>query len=498
MARRALVFLLVLILSGGFVSTSTVAAVEAEKSKASQEDYYELYKVLVDTMDQVERNYVKEVDRRELIEAAIEGVLGKLDPYSTYINPEDMGSFRSNVESEFGGIGIQISVTPAGELKVLSPLVGTPAYRAGMLAGDRIVEIEGETTEDTTLEEAVRRLKGEEGTKVKLVVIHLGSSERVEVEITREIIHVDTVMGNSRKSDDTWDFMLEPKQSIGYVRVQAFSRGTAKEIRRALEELKSGNFRGLILDLRFNPGGLLSSAIEVSDLFIADGRIVSTKGRGTPERIWNARKPGTHKGFPMVVLVNRYSASASEIVSACLQDHKRAVVMGERTWGKGSVQNVIELEDGRSALKLTTASYRRPSGKNIDRLSAAKDKDEWGVTPDEGYQLRLSDSEMRRMVEDRRQRDVLRPHTDKPAEKPAEKPAKEPAEKPAEEPAEKPAEEPADKAEDDPAEGDSSAEPEDASEDADAKPNLLQDPPFVDRQLKMAVDYLTGELARAD
>ena len=147
--------------------------------------------------------------------------------------------------------------------------------------------------------------------------------------------------------------------------------------------------RGLILDLRFNPGGLLAAAIEVSDLFIATGRIVSTKGRNSPERVWDAQKEGTFDGFPMVVLVNRYSASASEIVAACLQDHKRAVIVGERTWGKGSVQNVIELEDGHSALKLTTAGYRRPSGKNIHRFPDAKESDEWGVMPDNGYEVKL-------------------------------------------------------------------------------------------------------------
>ena len=188
----------------------------------------------------------------------------------------------------------------------------------------------------------------------------------------------------------------------------AFSRDTAGELQRALEQLQSAGMRGLILDLRFNPGGLLNAAIEVSDLFISEGRIVSTKGRSTPERSWDAHKAGTFEGFPMVVLVNRFSASASEIVSACLQDHKRAVIMGERTWGKGSVQSVIELEDGKSALKLTTAAYFRPSGKNIHRFPDAKDQDEWGVMPDKGFELKLSDKEIVELIQDRRNRDILR------------------------------------------------------------------------------------------
>ena len=162
--------------------------------------------------------------------------------------------------------------------------------------------------------------------------------------------------------------------------------------------------------MRFNPGGLLRSAIEVSNLFISRGRIVSTKGRNTPERVWDAHGSAVFEGFPLVVLVNHYSASASEIVSACLQDHKRAVIMGERTWGKGSVQNIIELENGRSALKLTTAAYKRPSGKNIHRFPNSKDKDEWGVMPDLGYELGLNERETHEMLVDRRNRDIIAAH----------------------------------------------------------------------------------------
>ncbi len=166
--------------------------------------------------------------------------------------------------------------------------------------------------------------------------------------VTREVIHVQTVLGDHRKTDDSWDYMLDAKKRIGYIRLTGFSRNTAAELRQALKQLKEQDLKGLILDLRFNPGGLLSSAIEICDMFVADGRIVSTKGRNTPERVWDAKKDGTYEGFAMVVLVNRFSASASEIVAACLQDHKRAVVIGERTWGKGSVQNVIELERART------------------------------------------------------------------------------------------------------------------------------------------------------
>ncbi len=222
-------------------------------------------------------------------------------------------------------------------------------------------------------------------------------------------------MGDRRKGDDAWDFMLDHDKHIGYIRISAFSRDTAQDVKKALVELQKEGMKGLIVDLRFNPGGLLNSAIEVSDLFISDGRIVSTKGRNTAERTWNAEKEGTFDGFPMVVLVNHYSASASEILSACLQDHKRAVVIGERTWGKGSVQNVIELEGGKSALKLTTASYIRPSGKNIHRFPDSKEGDEWGVMPDAGFELSLNARQTERLVRDRRQRDILLSKHDEPA-----------------------------------------------------------------------------------
>jgi len=382
----------------------------AEQQKQEDEDYYELYRAFADTIDQVERNYVKDVSRRELLEAAIKGVMSKLDPHSSYIAPEELTGFKTSVESQFGGIGIQITVDD-GQLKVLSPLVGTPAYRAGIQSGDRIVKIDGQPTAGLSIDEAVKRLKGEAGTTVTLTFVHAGDSKEQTATVHREVVRVETVMGDQRNKDDAWDFMLDADKKIGYIRISAFSRDTAADLKKAVEDLQNHKLKGLILDLRFNPGGLLNSAIEVSDLFLPDGRIVSTAGRNIAERSWDATKPGTFEGFPMVVLVNRYSASASEIVSAALQDHQRAVIIGERTWGKGSVQNVIELEHGKAALKLTTASYQRPSGKNIHRFPDAKETDEWGVRPNDGYEVRLTDGEMFRLISERRQRDVLAVHS---------------------------------------------------------------------------------------
>jgi carboxyl-terminal processing protease len=520
MARcRALRLALVLIAA----ALSGPGLLQADEPRKPSEDDYELYQIFADTLDQVERNYVKDISRRELMEAAIQGVLNKLDPYSNYISPDEIGRFKTTVESQFGGIGIQIGMEQ-GQLKIISPLVGTPAYRAGLEAGDAILEIEGKSTEGLQIDEAVKRLKGEAGTKVTLAVRHARTGERETVTITREMVHIETVLGDHRKSDDAWDFMLDHDKRIGYIRISAFSRDTAEDVKKALVELKNQGLKGLIVDLRFNPGGLLSSAIEVSDLFVTDGRIVSTKGRNVPERSWDAEAEGTFEGFPMAVLVNHFSASASEIFSACLQDHKRAVIIGERTWGKGSVQNVIELEGGKSALKLTTASYHRPSGKNIDRGPDAKDSDEWGVMPDPGFELALNARQTERLIRYRRDRDILRKHSD--GEKKPDEVAKADAEDPEtkqgdaakseETKREAPAEPKAEDAkpgepepgEPKPDEAKPSAPDKPESDDApDGSPQpqkpaqalhdeASQSP--VDPQLEKAISFLTQELARAN
>lgn len=394
------------------VATSVILSclfngLKADDTATDEVSDYELMKLFVDTFQQIETNYVREVDRRQLTEAAIRGMLQELDRYSAFIPPQSVRRFTQMVEQEFGGIGITVN-SRRNQLVVVSPLPGTPAYRAGIRAGDAIIEVNGESTEGVTLNEAVRLLQGPVGRPVKLKVVHPTESDPVEMEIIRQIIKAPTVRGERYTADGEWDFMLQQEPRIGYVRMTNFSRYTPDEIRAAIDQLVAQDVEGVVLDLRFNPGGLLEAAIEIADMFLDEGGIVSVRGRNVPERSWDAKKKNTYRKFPLTVLVNSYSASASEVLSACLQDNDRATIVGERTWGKGSVQNVIRMEDGESALKLTTASYHRPSGINIHRFPRMKASEQWGVTPDDGFVIPYSVSEWREWNRDRDQRDVLR------------------------------------------------------------------------------------------
>ena len=448
---------------------------EGEGESRKEPDYYEFFSVLIDSLDQIERNYVHEVDRRELLEAAIDGMLENLDPYSDYISPDEVEKFNSSVESEFGGIGIQVALRN-DRVRVISPLVGTPAYREGIEAGDLIYSIDGKSTKGLSLDDVVHLIKGELGTRVELKLVKVRTGENQIVSVTREVVHVDTVLGDVRDADDSWDFMFDAQQKIGYIRITSFSRDTARQVREAMEDLNKNNLRGLVLDLRFNPGGLLTAAVDVSDLFISRGRIVSTKGRNRKDRTWEATRDVAFEDFPMAVLINRYSASASEIVSACLQDNHRAVLIGERTWGKGSVQNVIPLEDGDSILKLTTSGYQRPSGKPIHRFADATEDDPWGVLPDDGFDLRLNPEAMSALIQYRRAKDIVLPTWKRQEVR-----------------------EPAADTSDEQLAGDNSATDEkdlDIS-DSDAEDADRVDPDFVDQQLQKALDYLTTEIARA-
>jgi carboxyl-terminal processing protease len=372
--------------------------------------YGRMFRTFAQVMQEIEESYVEPVDDRELFEGALSGMTRQLDEYSSYINPEDFRELQEDLGKSFGGIGVQVTLDEeTKQLTVMSPVVGTPAYEAGIVAGDKIIKINGESTEGFSLQDAVSRIRGEPGEPIDLTLLREGVAEPKDYRLERAAIHVDTVLGDVRDAHDQWNFFIDPSAKIGYVRITAFSEQTAEELNAVMEKLVEQQMRGLVLDLRNNPGGLLRSAVAISDLFIDHGKIVTTKGRRGEVLDDYEATSGEYLDFPMVVLVNQYSASASEIVAACLQDHKRAVVVGQRTWGKGSVQNIIGLEEGRSALRLTMASYWRPSGKNIHRGRDAKEEDEWGVKPNPGFVVKLEADEFQKMMAERRQRDIVRP-----------------------------------------------------------------------------------------
>lgn len=394
------------------VTISTgVAKAQADGIESSNDDeYYELMRVFVDTFQQIDRNYVKEIDKRKLVDAAVRGMLSELDPYSNYIAPDDVDRFTEAITQKFGGVGIRVDFDDKMRaIEIIAPIPGSPAYKSGIHAGDRIIEIDGQPVKDFTkgqeMQKAVELLRGDPGEEVTVIVRRVDSKDEDKIVLIRDIVELETALGYSHNADSTWSFMLDEEQKIGYARLTHFTDRSASELREVLKTLRREDVKAFVLDLRFNPGGQLQAAIDISDLFIEEGKIVSVKGRNRRPRTWAAKRFGTFTGFPMAVLVNRYSASASEIVSACLQDHDRAVVIGERSWGKGSVQNVIDLEEGNSALKLTTASYQRPSGENIHRFPDSKESDVWGVTPNEGFLEKFSLPQLRQYQADRRLRD---------------------------------------------------------------------------------------------
>jgi carboxyl-terminal processing protease len=380
---------------------------------------YELVHLIVDVLHEVREKYVVDVDperERRLVEDMINGGLERLDPHSQYINPREYKQFDKQSEGKFGGVGIQVGYDRQnrGVLTVISPMVGTPAYEAGILAGDVILKIDGKPTESMRMAEAVDMIQGDPGAKVVLTVVHEGSKEPLDVPIVRAVIVVPSVLGDARKTDapKEWDFILDKTNKIGYIRLTSFSKTAAQEMRDVVKSLEKDGVRGLVIDLRNNPGGLLKAAVEISDLFLTEGRIVRTAGRNHKEEIYDAKTEGTlltpAEKYPIAVLINKYSASASEIVAAALQDHNRAVIVGERSYGKGSVQNIILMEHETSALKLTTASYWRPSGKNIHRFPDSKETDDWGVKPNAGFEVPMKDDERMEYMIYRSDRDIVR------------------------------------------------------------------------------------------
>ena len=366
MKNRELVFVIITVL---VLSCLTVAG-PARPGKRG--DFYDRYETLSHIVSHVADKYVEDVDAEKLFYGAYKGMLQTLDPHSAFLPPARKKDLEVETKGEFGGLGIEITLDKLGVLTVVAPLEGSPAFRAGVLAGDRIIKIEGKSTKGISLREAVNKLRGPKGKPVTITVLHeSGKSE--DIEVTRDIIKLESVK-DPRFVDD--------KAKIAYIRLSQFQKNSAESLDKAVKELSDKGMKALVLDLRFNPGGLLASAIEVADRFLADGVIVSTKGRKSPERIFKAKADGTYAKLPLAVLISGRSASASEIVAGAIQDHRRGVLVGTRTYGKASVQTLIKLEGGRSAIRLTTAYYYTPSGRLIHRNVNKPDQEEWGIAPD--------------------------------------------------------------------------------------------------------------------
>lgn len=358
--RKILIICLFLIFALG-CNISSVEAVEnpTEVKKSQQkESIYKELELLGDTITIIQSNYVEKPKSKDLIYGALKGMLSSLDLHSQFLKPQAYEEIKVETEGKFGGLGIVITIRD-NILTVVSPLEDTPASRVGLKAGDMIVEIEGETTKDITLMEAVKKLRGEPGTKVNITVIRekKGGNKILDFTITRDVVKIKSIK-KSRILED----------NIGYIKLIDFQEDTAKQLKKKLKKLSNKGMDSLILDLRNNPGGLLDSAVDVAEKFITKGKlIVSTKGRKESQNLRLVSKGGQkYVDIPLVVLVNKGSASGSEIVAGAVQDYSRGIILGEKTFGKGSVQTVIPLSDG-SALRLTTSKYFTPDGSSIHK-----------------------------------------------------------------------------------------------------------------------------------
>jgi carboxyl-terminal processing protease len=323
---------------------------------------YESLETFTSILSIVKKNYVEDVETKNLVNGAISGMLNSLDPHSAYLTPDLYKELQMDTQGRFGGLGIEITVKN-GVLTVVSPIEDTPAFKAGIKPGDMIFKIEDEFTKDMTLVEAVKRMRGPKGTKINISIKREGIPELITFTLVRDTIRVQSV--RSRVLDEGY----------GYIRLAQFQERSDRDLHRALEKLaaEKGGLKGLVLDLRNNPGGLLTQAVRISDLFLDSGLIVYTEGRiEAQKQKYFAHKEGSWMDFPIVVLVNNGSASASEIVAGALQDHKRAVVLGTKTFGKGSVQTILPLDDN-SALRLTTARYFTPKGRSIQASGIVPD-----------------------------------------------------------------------------------------------------------------------------
>jgi len=332
-------------------------------SAYSKNDLYEKIDLFGEVLENIKKDYVDDVDQADIMDSAINGVLQSLDPYSAYMSPELFKEMQTDTRGEFGGLGIEIGME-SGVVKVISPIDGTPADKAGIKAGDYIVKIGNEQVQGKSLMEAVKLMRGPVGTSINLTVKRKNIKKLLEFKIIRKIIEVQSVNAD----------IISKEKNIGYLRLKSFNENSDNQFLKSIKKFeKNSKIKGYIIDIRNNPGGLLTQAINITDFFLDDGEIVSTKGRKVSEtRKFFARKGDEVKGKPIVVLINNGSASASEILAGALKDHKRAIILGENSYGKGSVQSIIPLKNG-GGMRLTISKYYLPSGESISEV---------GVTPD--------------------------------------------------------------------------------------------------------------------
>jgi len=348
-------FLIYLLLSIFILPTFTLSQ--------KKDSLYEKLDLFGDILDTVGKEYYKPINEGNVIDGAINGMLQSLDPYSSYMSPQTFKNMNTETKGEFGGLGIEVTMEQ-GLVKVISPIDETPAEKAGVKSGDFIIKLDEKQVKGMTLDEAVNTMRGKSGTSITLTIRRTDVDDPIVLKITREIIKTRSVVSE-----------IKEKENIGYLRLRSFNEKSGDELIDKIKEQvkKKPDITGFILDLRNNPGGLLSQAIKVSDAFLESGEIVSTKGRDTKDiKIYNAKKGDETKGKPLIVLINRGSASASEIVAGALKDNKRATIVGEKSFGKGSVQSIIPLSN-KGGLRLTTAKYYLPSGATIEEIGVQPD-----------------------------------------------------------------------------------------------------------------------------
>jgi carboxyl-terminal processing protease len=390
-----------------------VPTIQAWAQEGGRAETYRLLNLFGDVFERVRAEYVEPVNDREVVENAINGMLQGLDPHSSYMNPRSFRDMQVQTRGEFGGLGIEVT-QENGYVKVISPIDDTPAQRAGVKPGDLITHLNGQSTQGLTLQEAVEQMRGERGTAIRLTIRREGERAPLELSLTRDVIRPQVAR-----------FRLEGND-IGYVRLSAFNEQTETALRRAVTTMRQqagGNLRGLVLDLRNNPGGLLDQAVQVADDFLDQGEIVSTRARRSEDaQRWNARPGDIAQGLPIVVLINAGSASASEIVAGALQDHRRAVVMGVKSFGKGSVQTVMPIP-GQGAIRLTTARYYTPSGRSIQATGIEPDIEVLAQRPDPAAPQRDREADLRRSLRNEAERQAQQQQQQQPPLPPLNLPA---------------------------------------------------------------------------